>query len=370
MNKKICHITTVHSPFDIRVFHKECRTLAKTGYDVMLVARHERNETIEGIKIIALPPAKNKITRMAGLAFTAFRIALRQDAALYHIHDPELVPYGIVLKWLGKKVVYDAHEDWPRNILTKDNIPTYFRHYISWLFERMENFAVKRFDAVIAATPFIRERFSRMGCAAENVNNYPLRGELRLPAFHTTHTKKRAVCYLGLISEIRGIHQMLLATDQAGVALLLAGPFYSHGLCERLKMKPEWRKVEYLGQIDREEVARVLSESMAGLVLFHPVPNHINAQPNKFFEYMSAGIPVIASNFPLWKEIVEGNQCGICVDPMKPQEIAEAILKLVDYPDEAARMGENGRRAVEEKYNWEKEKQKLIDSYERLLREN
>jgi len=106
---------------------------------------------------------------------------------------------------------------------------------------------------------------------------------------------------------------------------------------------------------------------MAGLVLYHPVPNHTDAQPNKLFEYMSAGIPVISSNFPLWKEIVEGHQCGICVDPLKPDEIAKAIQWILDNPEKAKKMGENGRRAVEEKYNHTVEEKKLLTLYKLLL---
>ncbi len=100
------------------------------------------------------------------------------------------------------------------------------------------------------------------------------------------------------------------------------------------------------------------------------MPNHVDAQPNKMFEYMSAGIPVIASDFPLWREIIEGCGCGICVDPLDPKKIAEAIDYLVDNPEIARRMGENGRKAVYDRYNWDVEEKKLLALYDSLLREN
>ena len=105
---------------------------------------------------------------------------------------------------------------------------------------------------------------------------------------------------------------------------------------------------------------------MAGLVTFYPLPNHVDAQPNKMFEYMSSGLPVIASNFPLWKKIIEGNKCGLCVDPLDPAAIAKAIDYIVSHPDEARAMGENGKRAVYEKYNWGVESEKLISLYRSL----
>ena len=155
---------------------------------------------------------------------------------------------------------------------------------------------------------------------------------------------------------------MVEAIEKTKYRLLLAGDF-EPGLEGQLKRLFGWRHVDALGFVDREGVRATMARSMAGMVLFHPEPNHIDAQPNKMFEYMSAGIPVIASNFPLWKEIVEGAECGICVDPLNLKEIAGAIQFIVEHPAEAKQMGKNGRRAVEERYNWGREEKKLLGSY-------
>ncbi len=366
MNKKICHITTVHSPFDIRIFHKECKTLAKAGYKVVLIARHDKDETVEGVQIVALPSAKNKISRMALLAYGAFRRALQQKASVYHLHDPELVPYGLLLALFGRTVVYDAHEDWPRNIMNKKNIPPAVRQLASRLFDKLENFASKRFGAVIAATNVIRDRFVKLGCNTVDVKNYPILNELHMPEIQWTE-RERVVCYVGRIDRIRGGQEMIGAIGQTGLKLLLAGYFTPPGLRDEMATMSGWDKVDYLGVLDRTEVASVLSRSVAGLVLLHPISNYLESLPIKMFEYMSAGIPVIASDFPLWKEIVEGNKCGICVDPMNINAIAEAIGWIMDHPEEAQQMGDNGRKAVEEKYNWEIESGKLIGLYREVL---
>ncbi len=96
--EKVCILTSVHSLFDIRIFHKQAKTLAKAGYDVTLIVQHTRDEVIEGIKVIALPKPKNRFHRMIGLVFRVFRLALTQKADVYHFHDPELLPVGVLLR--------------------------------------------------------------------------------------------------------------------------------------------------------------------------------------------------------------------------------------------------------------------------------
>ena len=156
---------------------------------------------------------------------------------------------------------------------------------------------------------------------------------------------------------------------ESEIRLELAGPFFEANVSEEVRDYPGWSRVDELGFVDRAGVRDILGRSVAGLVTFHPVPNHVDAQPNKMFEYMSAGVPVIASDFELWKEIVLGNNCGLCVDPLSPRDLAKAIDYLVTHPAEAESMGDNGRRAVMERYNWSVEERKLLSIYEDLLAE-
>lgn len=368
MSYKVCHLTTVHSPLDVRIFYKECKTLHEAGLSVVLMAQSEDDNVIDGIRIKALPKVKNRLSRMLQLPWIALSKALRENAAVYHFHDPELIPVALILKLYGKKVIYDVHEDVPRDILFKTYINPYLAVALSHFSEWLEDFSAKRFDGVVTATSHIGLRFSKINHRTVVVNNYPLLNEMYTPVIW--EDRENCVAYVGGISRIRGIKEIVRSLELVDTKLLLAGRFEDEELEQEIKSMRGWEKVKYYGQVGREKVKEILGTARVGIVTYHPVKNHIESMPNKMFEYMSAGIPVVASNFPLWKEIVEGNNCGICVDPLNPEEIANAIEYLLKHPEEAKEMGENGRRAVEEEYNWDKESRKLVEIYRELLQED
>lgn len=364
---KVCHFTSVHPYNDTRLLIKETAILAAAGHDVHLVAPDAPDgEVVNKVHLHHVTvPAGGRLARMTKTAWAVYQKAKSLDADIYHFHDPELLPLALLLKRNGKKVIYDSHEDVPRDILTKAWIPRPVRVLIAKTFEVFENFAARRMSYVVTATPFIERRFQRINPRSKAVNNYPILDELQ---YESTgwEQKRDAVTYVGSISEIRGIFQMVEAVSQTKAAFLLGGRFSPPELREQVIRLPGWKCVEELGQLNRKEVARIFALAKAGLVLLHPAPNHTDAQPNKMFEYMSAGLPLIGSHFPLWREIIEGNECGICVDPLDPGAIAKAVTWIMEHPVEAARLGENGRRAVREKYNWEAEGKILLAIYEEL----
>jgi glycosyltransferase involved in cell wall biosynthesis len=178
------------------------------------------------------------------------------------------------------------------------------------------------------------------------------------------------IVYAGEITVFRGIYEMILAMDllpqQLGASLILAGRFSPPELEDEVKKKPGWEKVKYHGWKSRDILMPLIAKSQVGLVLFHPLPNHIEAQPNKLFEYMSMKIPLVASDFPLWRKIIGEINCGFLVDPLDPKAIAEAMQWLIEHPDEARAMGERGQKAVLNQYNWKHESQKLLKVYKEI----
>lgn len=366
---KICHLTSVHPHTDTRIFVKECKSLAKEGFEVHLVVPGAPSSVIDGVQIHSVTKETgSRFNRMTKTVNRIYEKGMEINADVYHFHDPELIPVGLKLKKLGKMVIYDVHEDVPRQILTKKWLPKYTRSLVSKAVEKYENWAAKKFNMIITATPFIRERFLKIGCNAQDVNNYPLLEELKIKDI-SWFEKENAICYVGGIAFIRGIKEMVEAMAMTkDVSLLLGGKFSMPTEKETVKDLEGWRKVNELGFLNRHEVKDTYRRSKAGLVTLHPTINYIDALPVKMFEYMAAGIPVIASNFPLWQGIIEKSKSGLCVDPLKPKKIAEAINWILENPVEAEEMGKNGRKAVETEYNWEQESIKLVQIYKNLMK--
>jgi len=366
--KRVVHLTSAHPRFDSRIFLKQCTSLSKAGYEVsLIVGDGEGEDFVDGIKIIDVGRASGRLDRIFRTTKRVYDAAIKTDGEIFHFHDPELLYVGWRLKKLGKTVVFDSHEDVPNQILSKGYIPQQLRGLIKAAYSKYEKLITKRLDAVVTATSKIRENFEQSNQNVVDINNFPIWGELDSEG-RSLDGGARNVCYIGGLASIRGIREIVEAVEhtKTNVSLLLAGRFSDDRLEKKIKLCKGWSHVVDKGWQDREGVRAILRQSVAGLVTLHPTVNYVEALPIKMFEYMSAGVVVIASNFPLWRDIVEGNGCGICVDPLDVESIAEAIDYLVSNPAIASEMGRRGQQAVRERYNWSNEEKKLLGVYSSL----
>lgn len=364
---KVCILTSAHPPFDSRIFYKEAKTLTKAGYNVVLIAQHSKEETVDGVRIVPLPTPKNRFERMTKVVWRLFRLALKEKAQIYHFHEPELMPVGIGLKLLGKMVIYDVHEDYEQKILSKSWIKDKFRKPISFFVGSIEKISSMFFDYIITADSHTKMKFKKN--KVDVVANFaPLGFADGVEADEKKGTFK--VIYVGGISEDRGaikVFETIGYLKHEDIEFHLLGKVNVPSLIDLFNSTP---RIKYHGVVPWEEVSKYLVNADVGLILLQPVPAYIYCPGEniiKLFEYMSVGLPIIISNFPKLKDMISEIGCGVSVDPTDPEEIADSIEFLYRNPDLRKQMGKNGKKALMEKYNWEAERAKLLDIYKKVL---
>ncbi|MDS1369876.1 glycosyltransferase family 4 protein [Aliarcobacter butzleri] len=370
MKIKITHLTSVHPRYDTRIFIKMCSSLAlNENYIVSLViADGIGNEVKNNVKLYDVGNREAKrISRMTTTVKKIYDMSVSLDSDIYHLHDPELIPMGLKLKKLGKKVIFDSHEDVEKDILSKEWIPLLVRKLISFLYGKYEKMACKKFDYIVTSTPYIRDKFLKINKNCTDINNFPIINELSNDSLWSE--KKNEIFYVGAITKVRGIRELVRAMEYLpNVKLNLAGTFNDKRLQDEVKTYKGWGNVNELGFLNRDEIQTIMNRSKIGLVTLHPIINHLDSLPVKMFEYMIAELPIISSDIKLWKDIIEKNNCGICVNPLNPEEIAQTIKYILSNPEIAEEMGRNGKKAVLDKYNWDIEEKKLISIYTEITK--
>jgi glycosyltransferase involved in cell wall biosynthesis len=358
-------MTSSHRAYDERFFHKQAKSLLGAGYDATIIAPHPADEVADGIRIKAVPKPGGRLERLLITPLRVLAAGIREKADIYHFHDPELIPAGLALRLLGRKVIYDSHEYYKLKVLSYNRIPGGLRQIVAWVYDVLETLSSRLFNGVVVVDSVTEAKFKGM---ATMVSNFPFKSSI------TSRPKKKdgsfRCVYVGGLEGDRGLFKMVEAMEHVDdrVRLVLAGHMSEENLRKAKQLKG-YERVEYLGFIPWKSVLEMLPDCDLGLLLLQPVPGYLYHGENsiKLFEYMMASLPVLCSDFPNLKRIIGQESCGITVDPTDPVEIGKKIMYLSDNPGVAGRMGENGRKAVKEKYNWEMEAKKLLGLYGRIL---
>ena len=372
---KICMLTTVHQPFDTRIFHKESKSLQKAGHTVTLIAPSDTasKNNVDGIHVITVKKPDSKILHPITM-LRVFIAGLLQDCDVYHCHEPGSLFVCALLKLLRRtKLVYDAHEHYPSLISENSLFPKYLKQSVNKIVDKFEKKLCKFADIIITVNHSLENRYEKINDVVV-LFNVPI-----LDLFNVSNSikEKSVIISLGNISEKRGFDKLLFSIQKIkqtnpNVKLLIVGKIsdtnkFSKWVDNYIRTNGLEENIELIDWISHSDVVRYIETSVVGIILFQPTHyNNLIGLPNKLFEYMACRIPVIASNFQEIRKIVEESNCGILVDPTNIQEISDATIWLLEHPEETEQMGENGRRAVEEAYNWEKMEIKLFKLYSQL----
>jgi glycosyltransferase involved in cell wall biosynthesis len=304
---------------------------------------------------------------VAGLA-----AGLKPD--LYHLHDPELLG-PVTAKAGDRPVVYDVHESFLDVLNVRTWLPFWTKPFARLAWDLWERRLVRRCAGIVVVTERIAERYSRLNSNVRVVANYP--DCQNMDDVSTSSRDPRTCVFAGALTRARGLSEIfkalaILKKRQLEVKLDLAGESISHAylqsLWEELARLGVRGQVQYHGVLPRREALRLQSQASIGLVTYLPLNYKITGVPNKLMECMALGLAVVGSDFPEFREIAEASGAAILVDPNKPSQIADAIETLVRNPELARRMGEAGKRAVRERFNWNVERIKLLQLYHQILK--
>ncbi|MBH8600325.1 glycosyltransferase family 4 protein [Thermoactinomyces sp. CICC 23799] len=367
MSAKVMIFSSVHPYDDSRIFHKQAKSLAKNGYRVELHAIADfKEKVIDGVKIRGVKRVNKKWKRL-WTGYELYRRALKCGADLYHFHDPELLPWGVLLAWrTGCPVIYDSHEDLPKQIQTKPWIPEKLRAPLAKIVHRVEKGLARRLSAVITATESIQRQFHQAK-RVEVIKNYPL----SMPEIEKEEDGVNRILYVGGVSYLRGYREMIQMMDYLPESLQaelhIIGPLQHIKPEDRDKSALEQKRVYLHGRIPFDDVQKWLGKGKVGLVCLHPVDNYRESLPIKMFEYMAAGLPMVATDFPMWREIVESSHSGLVADALDPKDIAQKVKRILSDDKLRGQMSTDARKAHETRYNWKVEEKKVLSLYQELL---
>ncbi len=365
---KICHLTSVHNRYDPRILLKQCVSIVKKGFDTtLIVANGLENEIYKGVKIVDVGKPKSRFYRIFITAIKIYKKAIQVSPDIYHFHDPELMLIGILLRLKGKKVIYDIHEDYYTAIKQKQYLHKTFSIIIAWCISKLEKIGSSFFYQVIAEK-YYKERFPK----ATEILNYPIIDKEEYVNVKVNE-KDYKLIYTGNVTIDRGaMNHSDLINSHSSIKVYFIGKC-SEDLSKRIQANNTQKEKLFFDGIERyvpfEKIKEyyVKNSWLAALAIFPKTEHYYQKELTKFFEYMYFGIPILCSNFPVWKSLIEDNGVGLTVNPENRDEIDRAIEWLIANPRKRLEMGKRGYKAAIEKYNWDIQLEKLLKLYNDIL---
>jgi glycosyltransferase involved in cell wall biosynthesis len=367
--KTVCHVISGYFRNDARVFKRQCLSLKKAGYDVsILTCDGEPDEQLEGIQIFA---CKYKWPRWKTLLFAKYQFvqkALEIDADVYQLHSPELLSLGVKLKKLGKKVVYDAHEDLSAHILEKEWLPKLTRGLISFVITKYMDFVYRRIDEIISPHSHVVSVINEKMGKGILVANFPLIKPLDYNDIVPVEQRDLVLCYSGTVYSYSNQEATLSAMSYITNCVYEVAGYIEDQHKYALRQMSANKKVIFHDRLNQDALRKLYLRSLIGVVVYDYKLNlgyKLGSYgTNKLFEYMEAGLPIICTDYTLWKEIVDEYKCGIYVQPGNVESLVSAINTINSNRSLAKEMGINSRKAAEERFNWDSENKKYLSVFQ------
>lgn len=366
----IIHFTTVHRRADTRIRYKEATTLAELYPSrVALYVQDGLGNEVDDSGLLIVDTGRrptSRIWRMFLGTLRMYKAVLKANPTISHFHDPELIPAGLLLHWAGIKVIYDIHEDVPKQILTKTYIkPAWLRVWLAKIIEVIEAYSVKRFAMAVPAVPSIANRFpEEKTCVIRNVPKLEL---LTVYKNIQKPTDRFVISYAGSLNQARGIEDLVSAMDLLpdGFELQLLGPWHQSTLQKRCEQHAGWRYCKYLGQVPHSEVGKYIQQAHLGVQLVHDVANYRGGLATKVFEYLALGIPTLMSDTAERRETY--GSLTLYAKPADPEAIAAKILDIRDNYHAFVKIVDDQHAHILKNYSWDAEACKLKLLYDELL---
>ncbi len=371
--KHMCYLTSCYSRYDVLIFERQGRSLAKAGFKVTyIVCDLEPNETIDGVNIVSIGyMPDNRLKRMFWTKHLLLQKAIEIDADIYQISEPESISLGVKLKKNGKKVVFNLRENYPAIIIGKPYLPVFSQPVISKLLEIYMKREIIKYDVVFSVTTDLTDVLENKWKVRNSylLANYPIVNNDFNLSLEEYNKRENTLCYIGTVYKISLQEHLFKALENLpNVKYIIAGVI-DENYDSVIKNLPYWTKVKFINSFKKAELPSIFAQSTISNVLRDfsktGTPNG-SLGVIKMFESMEAALPIICSDVTINRLIVEKYNCGICVNPNNANEIETAIRYLAENRELAYKMGQNGRKAVIDEFNWENQSKKYIEVLNKL----